>query len=55
VVITSGTLSPLDMYPKILDFQPVVVSSLPMTLTRNCLCPMARLSVAVSVSVCLSR
>jgi len=40
VVITSGTLSPLDMYPKILDFRPVSVTSLPMTLSRNCLCPM---------------
>jgi len=40
VVITSGTLSPLDMYPKILDFHPVVMTSLTMTLSRQCLCPM---------------
>ncbi|XP_014248544.1 general transcription and DNA repair factor IIH helicase subunit XPD [Cimex lectularius] len=40
VVITSGTLSPLDMYPKILDFHPVVLSSFTMTLTRPCLLPM---------------
>jgi DNA excision repair protein ERCC-2 len=40
VVITSGTLSPLDMYPKILDFHPVVMTSLTMTLARQCLCPM---------------
>ena len=40
VVITSGTLSPLDMYPKILDFQPVTMQSYPMTLSRNCFCPM---------------
>lgn len=40
VVITSGTLSPLDMYPKILDFQPVIMSSFTMTLARPCLLPM---------------
>uniref|UniRef100_A0A023F3L9 General transcription and DNA repair factor IIH helicase subunit XPD n=1 Tax=Triatoma infestans TaxID=30076 RepID=A0A023F3L9_TRIIF len=40
VVITSGTLSPLDMFPKILDFQPVVLSSFTMTLARPCLLPM---------------
>ncbi|KAG5674154.1 hypothetical protein PVAND_004138 [Polypedilum vanderplanki] len=40
VVITSGTLSPMDMYPKILDFDPVVMSSFTMTLSRPCLLPM---------------
>ena len=40
VVITSGTLSPLDMYPKILNFHPVVMSSFTMTLARPCLLPM---------------
>ncbi|XP_046401434.1 general transcription and DNA repair factor IIH helicase subunit XPD [Ischnura elegans] len=40
VVITSGTLSPLDMYPKILDFHPVIMSSFTMTLARQCLLPM---------------
>lgn len=40
VVITSGTLSPLDIYPKILDFHPVVVCSFTMTLARPCLLPM---------------
>lgn len=40
VVITSGTLSPLDMYPKILDFNPVIMSSFTMTLARPCLFPM---------------
>lgn len=39
VVITSGTLSPLDLYPKILNFHPVTLASLNMTLTRECLCP----------------
>lgn len=42
VVITSGTLSPLDMYPKILDFHPVIMSSFTMTLARPCLLPMVR-------------
>jgi DNA excision repair protein ERCC-2 len=40
VVITSGTISPLDMYPKILQFQPVVQESYPMTLQRNAFLPM---------------
>ncbi|XP_037072582.1 general transcription and DNA repair factor IIH helicase subunit XPD-like [Pollicipes pollicipes] len=40
VVITSGTLSPLDMYPKILDFHPVIVTSFTMTLARPCILPM---------------
>ncbi|XP_018324462.1 general transcription and DNA repair factor IIH helicase subunit XPD isoform X2 [Agrilus planipennis] len=40
VVITSGTLSPMDMYPKILNFHPVIMSSFTMTLARPCLLPM---------------
>ncbi|XP_064080184.1 general transcription and DNA repair factor IIH helicase subunit XPD-like [Macrobrachium nipponense] len=40
VVITSGTLSPLDMYPKILDFHPVIQNSFTMTLARSCILPM---------------
>lgn len=39
VVITSGTLSPIDLYPKLLNFNPVCLASLNMTLTRDCLCP----------------
>ncbi|KAK6018787.1 DNA repair helicase [Ostertagia ostertagi] len=39
VVITSGTLSPLEMYPKILDFDPAVMV-LTMTLARPCLSPL---------------
>ncbi|KJE90279.1 hypothetical protein CAOG_08527 [Capsaspora owczarzaki ATCC 30864] len=39
VVITSGTLSPIEMYPKILNFQPVTAQSFTMTLSRNCVCP----------------
>ncbi|RWS13277.1 TFIIH basal transcription factor complex helicase XPD subunit-like protein [Dinothrombium tinctorium] len=40
VIITSGTLSPLEMYPKILDFHPVISASFTMTLARPCICPM---------------
>ena len=40
VVITSGTLSPLDMYPKMLDFHPVTMASFTMTLARQCILPM---------------
>lgn len=34
VIITSGTLSPIDLYPRILNFQPTVIQSFAMTLTR---------------------
>ncbi|ODQ54734.1 DNA repair helicase [Saitoella complicata NRRL Y-17804] len=40
VVITSGTISPLDMYPKMLQFETVVQESYTMTLARNCFLPM---------------
>lgn len=40
VVITSGTLSPMDMYPKILGFTPAVTETLTMSLSRKCLCPL---------------
>ncbi|TFL07611.1 DNA repair helicase [Pterulicium gracile] len=40
VVITSGTISPLDMYPKMLQFSPVVQESYPMTLSRNSFLPL---------------
>ena len=36
------TLSPLDIYPKILDFHPVTMATFTMTLARVCLCPMVR-------------
>ena len=39
VIITSGTLSPIDMYPKLLDFHPVILTSFTMTLARTCICP----------------
>lgn len=37
VVITSGTLSPIDLYPRILNFNPVAIQSFAMTLTRHVL------------------
>ncbi|KAL8136693.1 hypothetical protein V2J09_002694 [Rumex salicifolius] len=40
VIITSGTLSPIDLYPRLLNFNPVVSRSFTMSLTRNCICPM---------------
>lgn len=40
VIITSGTLSPLSMYPRILDFRPVIAVSFTMTLARQSICPM---------------
>lgn len=40
VILTSGTLSPLDMYPKMLAFSPVVRASLEMSITRPCICPL---------------
>jgi DNA excision repair protein ERCC-2 len=40
VVITSGTLSPMDLYPTLLGFQPVVTESYQMSLTRNCFLPL---------------
>lgn len=40
VVITSGTLSPIDLYPRLLNFNPVVSRSFKMSLTRDCICPM---------------
>ncbi len=40
VIITSGTLSPLDMYPRMLNFTTVVQESFTMTLTRKSFLPM---------------
>jgi DNA excision repair protein ERCC-2 len=39
VIITSGTLSPLDLYPKLLDFNPVVRIALDMSTFRPCILP----------------
>lgn len=40
VIITSGTISPLDMYPKMLRFDTVVQESYSMTLTRKAFLPL---------------
>jgi DNA excision repair protein ERCC-2 len=40
VIITSGTISPLDMYPKMLKFDAIVMDSYPMTLSRQCFLPL---------------
>ncbi|CAJ1388569.1 unnamed protein product [Effrenium voratum] len=41
VVLTSGTISPLEMYPKILGMSNVVVTeSFSITMERKCLCPL---------------
>ncbi|KAI8868408.1 DNA repair helicase [Ramicandelaber brevisporus] len=39
VVITSGTLSPMEMYPKMLQFTPTVMASYSMSLDRQCFLP----------------
>ena len=39
-MITSGTLSPIDMYPRILGFQPRAVHSFSMSFSRNMICPL---------------
>ena len=40
VIITSGTLSPLSFYPKVLGFDPVISRSFPMSSSRKVICPM---------------
>ena len=40
VIITSGTLSPLELYPTLLGFSPVVMERYTMTLTRQCFLPL---------------
>eukprot|EP01012_Entosiphon_sulcatum_P025031 TRINITY_DN30295_c0_g1_i1.p1 TRINITY_DN30295_c0_g1~~TRINITY_DN30295_c0_g1_i1.p1 ORF type:complete len:759 (+),score=178.92 TRINITY_DN30295_c0_g1_i1:41-2317(+) len=40
VVLTSGTLSPIEMYSKLLGFQPLTAKSLEITLLRPCICPL---------------
>ena len=52
VVITSGTISPLDMYPKMLQFTPVLQETYPMTLTRNCFLPLVSMSAYKQRSRC---
>jgi DNA excision repair protein ERCC-2 len=40
VIITSGTISPLDMYPKMLGFETVVQASYTMSLARQAFLPL---------------
>ena len=40
VIITSGTLSPIGDYAKILNFDPVIKQSFPMSTFRSCLLPL---------------
>lgn len=54
VVITSGTISPLDMYPKMLQFTPVVQETYPMTLTRNAFLPLVCCPRAVSFQMLIN-
>jgi Rad3-related DNA helicase len=40
VIITSGTLSPLSVYPRMLNFRPAITASFSMSLARNCIEPL---------------
>jgi len=40
VIITSGTLSPIDLYPKLLQFEPCISESLNMSTFRPCIRPL---------------
>lgn len=51
VILTSGTLSPLDIYPKILGFTPVLSKSFRMTLSRKCIAPVIVTRSSDSVSI----
>jgi len=39
VILTSGTMSPMEMYTKILDFKPTFMKNIEITL-RNCISPL---------------
>ncbi|CCW62663.1 unnamed protein product [Phytomonas sp. EM1] len=51
VILTSGTLSPLDIYPKILGFTPVITKSFQMTLSRKCIAPVIVTRSSESISI----
>jgi DNA excision repair protein ERCC-2 len=40
VVVTSGTLSPLGFYPRLLEFEPTAMAGFGMSLSRRCLLPL---------------
>jgi DNA excision repair protein ERCC-2 len=52
VILTSGTISPLDLYARILGFRPAVAHSLNISLHRASICPMviARGSDQIAIS-----
>jgi DNA excision repair protein ERCC-2 len=52
VILTSGTISPLDLYARILGFRPAVSQSLNISLHRASICPMviARGSDQIAIS-----
>ncbi|KNH01734.1 TFIIH basal transcription factor complex helicase subunit [Perkinsela sp. CCAP 1560/4] len=39
VILTSGTLSPLHIFPKILGFSPIISKAFEMTINRKCIAP----------------
>ncbi|CCE88822.1 Piso0_001608 [Millerozyma farinosa CBS 7064] len=51
VIITSGTISPLDMYPRMLNFQTVIQESYTITLARRSFLPMIVTKGADQVSI----
>ncbi|KAG5478123.1 hypothetical protein LSCM4_05523 [Leishmania orientalis] len=51
VILTSGTLSPMDIYPKILGFAPAISKSFQMTLSRKCIAPVIVTRSSESVSI----
>lgn len=40
IIITSGTLSPINFYTKILNLSPIEINSINMTVPRKCLFPL---------------
>ena len=40
VILTSGTISPIELYPRILDFKPVISKSIDIEIGRNPIQPM---------------
>ncbi len=40
VILTSGTMSPLEIYPKMLDFKPYLCKSIDIELSRNSISPL---------------
>lgn len=40
VVLTSATISPLELYPKLLNFKTILTTSFPMSFDRSCVCPL---------------